>query len=157
MHYAAESGCRPLLAQYCQKVIPGIVAVLAGAAMDQDWEPYGCGKLQLLPEDLLLNVTGRVVVMVVEANLANGDDLGVLCEPLHVREVRGGEQACFMGMDPKGCVDPGVLFGDGDGAGDVVWTFSVANGEEGADTDLVSALNGSFAIRGELGSVEMSV
>ena len=60
-------------------------------------------------------------------------------------------------MDADGGVYPGVTLGEGDGAGEVVGTVSVADGEEGADAGIVGALDHGFAIRGELGAVEVGV
>ena len=82
---------------------------------------------------------------------------GVLGEALHVVEVGGGEQARLVRVDSDGGVDPGIALGEGDGAGEVVGAVSVADGEQGADAGIVGALDDGFAIRGELGAVEMGV
>ena len=81
----------------------------------------------------------------------------MLGEALHGGEVRRGEQARLVRVDTDGSVDPGVALGEGDGAGKVVRAIAVADGEQGADTRIVGALDHGFAIRGELGAVEMSV
>lgn len=58
MHYTAQSVRGPVLVQNCEEIVPGIVTVLTGAAVDQNGELCGCGKFQLLAEDLLLHVAG---------------------------------------------------------------------------------------------------
>src|ERR1700687_4408458 len=98
-----------------------------------------------------------MVVPIVEADFSDGEDLGMVGKALHIGEVRGGEQARFVRVDSNRGVDPRVLLGKGDGAGNVVGAVSVADGEQGADACVVGALDGGFAIRGELPTVEMGV
>lgn len=95
--------------------------------------------------------------MVVEADFADGDDLGVIGKALHVGEVRGGEQARFVRVDAYGRVDPWVLLSEGDRATDVVGAVSVANSEECANAGIISALDCGVAIRRELRTIEVSV
>jgi len=78
-------------------------------------------------------------------------------EALHELEVGGGEQARLVRVDTDGSVNPGIALGERDGAGEVVRTVAIADGEQGADTGIVGALDGGVAIRGELGAVEMGV
>ncbi len=157
MHDSGEAGGSPVLAEDGEEVIPGIGAVLAGAAVDEDGKFDGGGELELLAEDALLHLSRRVVVMVVESDFSDGDDLRVMGEALHEFEVGGGEQARFVRVDADGGVDPEVLLGEGDGAGEVVGAVSVANGEQSSDAGVVGALDDRFAIGGELGAVEMGV
>ena len=157
VHDAAEAGCGPLLVEDAEKIIPGIGAVLAGAAVDEDGELDGGGQRELPAEDLLLHVARGMVVVVVEADFADGDDARMLGEALHAVEVGGGEQARLVGVDADGSVNPGVALGEWDGAGEVVGAIAIADGEEGADAGVVGALDGGVAIGGELGAVEMGV
>jgi hypothetical protein len=60
-------------------------------------------------------------------------------------------------MDSYGCVDPRVLLGERDRAGDVVGAVSVADGKDRTDASVVGALDSGFTIRGEVGTVEVSV
>jgi len=53
-------------------------------------------------------------------------------------------------VDTDGSVDPGVALGEGDGAGNVIRAIPVADGEQGADTSIVGALDRGIAVRGEL-------
>jgi hypothetical protein len=157
MHDASEAGGSPVLAEDGEEVVPGVVAVLAGTAVDEDGELGGGGKLELLAENALLNVSRGVIVVVVESDFADGDELGMLGESLHVIEVGRGEQARFVRVDAGGGVDPRIALGERDGAGEVVGAVSVADGKQGAYAGIVGALDGSFAISSELSAVEMSV
>ena len=104
-----------------------------------------------------LDVSGRVVVPVVESDFADGDELWVRSELAEVIEVRGGEQARFVGMDSDGGVNPGIALGEGNGTGDIVRAVSVADGEKSTDACVIGALDGGVKIRGELRAVEVGV
>ena len=157
VHDAAEAGCGPLLVEDGEKIVPGVGAVLAGAAVDEDGKLDRGSQCELLAEDLLLRVAWGMVVVVVEADFADGDDARMLGKALHAVEVCVDEQARLVGVDADGSVNPGVALGERDGAGDVVRAVAIADGEEGADAGIVGALDGGVAIGGELGAVEMGV
>lgn len=106
---------------------------------------------------MLLDVSGRMVVPVVESDLSDGDDAGMGGESLHGIEVRRGEQARFVGMDSDGGVNPGIALGEGNGTGDIVRAVSVADGEKSTDACVIGALDGGVKIRGELRAVEVGV
>ena len=73
---AAEAGGFPLLFEQVESVVPGVGAVVGWAAVDDDGLLVGGGDLHLAAEDLLLGFARGVVVEVVEADLAAGDDFG---------------------------------------------------------------------------------
>ncbi len=67
MEDAAQAGGAPGFVDDLQAIGPGV------AAVDDDGELGRAGLVELAPEDLLLHLARRVVVVIVEANLAPGD------------------------------------------------------------------------------------
>lgn len=112
---------------------------LGGAAVDEDWFPGLCGDVKLGEEGLLLDIgCGVIDVVVVQADLADGDTARIGCERAHAGEsVRGG--VCrFLGVDADAGEDGGKFGragrrGDFKGAVHFGWTVADADGEDGAD------------------------
>ena len=111
-------------------VVPGV------AGVDHERQAELVGQADLLGECRALGVAGRVVVVVVEPGLADGDDLGV------VEQVgdRVDAVACFVGVEPDGGPDAGVGFGcrdRGEARGPVT-----ADGDHRGDAGLMGGVHG---------------
>src|ERR1019366_3172227 len=76
VQHAAKSPCRPVFSNQAQQVVPGVLAVIGRSAVNDDGQLGGAGHLHLLQEDSLLHVARRVVIKIIEADLAPGDYLG---------------------------------------------------------------------------------
>src|SRR5262249_25180626 len=96
---AAQTTGRPVFAKYVDGVIPGVLTLVRGARMNSDGRPRGAGLLHLPAKDLFVPLARRVVVKIIQADLAPGQDLGMLGKPLHLRVVALAGQLGFMRMD----------------------------------------------------------
>src|SRR5258706_287236 len=130
MQEASQPTRCPMLAQKCERVIPGILTIVRGAAMDHDWLLRRSRKLYLAQEDLLLRLARRVIVKIVEPDLAPGNHLGMARKllQLHIRFFR-----CilrFVRMNADGGEDPIMLFGEIQGAPKGSRLFTDADSED---------------------------
>ena len=83
--------------------------------VDDDGEVQVPGQLELGPKDLLLQVPGDLLPVVVQADLSDGLHLGVAGHGRHlVQPVRRQAQG-VLGVDPRGGVDVGVPLRQVDG------------------------------------------
>jgi hypothetical protein len=87
--------------------------------------------LHLLNEDALLHIARRVIVEVVEADLAPGDHVGIAGKALEFVEVRWRGECSFVRMNADRRVDARVFIGEFDGAVERAraGTVAVADGE----------------------------
>src|SRR6185369_6548683 len=100
-----KAGLFPFLIEYGQGI------VLSFAGVDRDWEISIASHAQLSSECVALDVSGRVVVVIVESDLAPRDHLRMLRE---IEEFRGQfiiQQTRFVRMDADSRVDEVVLVG----------------------------------------------
>jgi hypothetical protein len=80
--------------------------------MDHNREFRRPRKLKLSEKNLLLYVTRRMVVKIIEPYLPPGNDLGSVCEQAEFLEIRICRQLRFMGMNADGGVDEFVFLGE---------------------------------------------
>ncbi len=73
--------------------------------MDHDRQPGRTRQLHLPEEYLLLQLARRVIVEVVRADFAPGNDLGALCQLLQFLKVGIGGELGFVGMNADGGVE----------------------------------------------------
>ena len=166
MHDAAEVVRGPVFGDEVEEVLPGVGGAeflfglrggeLAGAAVDDDGLACGGGDFHLGDEGLLAGCRGCGVfdVVVVEADLADGDAAGVGGEGGEFFEGFGGGAGGLLGVDSGAGVEGGEGRGVG-GGGDVeglvhgVGAFADADGEDGVDTGVVGAARGLRCGRSE--------
>ncbi len=148
---AAEAGGLPDFFEEAEAIGPGI------AAMDDDGEFGGVGELHLLAEDAFLDVARGVIVEIVEADFAPGDDFGMLGKFGESFEMRRGDFLGLMGMDADRGVDPIVGFGVGQGGIEFFRAGTRADGEDGGDTGGAGAIEHGVAVVRELREVDVGV
>ena len=93
--------------QQVQAIAPSI------AAMDDDGKFCLGRQLHLVPEDFVLCFTRRMIVKIVQPDLAPGDYLGMpskIPQPLEVFRLRF---LGIVGMNAHGRINPIVLLGEG--------------------------------------------
>ena len=105
VQHAGEAAGGPMLANQAQHIVPGVLAVVGRAAVNDDGQLGGLCHLHLLNEDALLHVAWRVIVEVVESDLAPGDDLGIARQTFEFVEVRWRGELGFMRMNADRRVD----------------------------------------------------
>src|SRR5215831_14695537 len=117
-----------MLAQHLNGVVPGILAVVGRAAVNNDGQPRGPRLLHLPAKDLLLYVPWRVVIEVIESDLAPGNDLGMTGQLLHLRVIGLAGKLGFVRMNAQAGKDPVALRGNLDGAIERSRPGAAANG-----------------------------
>ena len=155
MHDAAEVVRGPVLGDEVEDVLPGVGGTeflfglgcreLAGAAVNEDGLARGGGDLHLGEEGLFLDVGGGVFeVVVIEADLADGDAAGVGGEGREFFQGFGGGAGSFLGVDSGAGVEgweSEVVHSVGDVEGLVhgAGAFADADGENGVDSGRVGS------------------
>src|ERR1700674_1940370 len=131
--------------------------MVRGAAVDYDRQ-LGClRQLQLLQKNMLLHVPRRMVIEIVQPNLAPGNDLGVLCQLRHLLEIGIAGKLGFVRMNPDGRINELMLFGELDAAVERTWARPAADGENGLNTRILGPLQHKGAVSIELLHLEMCV
>src|SRR5262249_34060262 len=101
----SEAGGAPVLFKHIEAVGPCI------AAMDDDGQFGLCSGRQRVAEYFGLYVARRVVVVIVEADLAPGNHFRMLGKASEFIEMRRRHFLRFVGMDANAGVNPVVLLG----------------------------------------------
>ena len=109
--------------------------------MDHDRQP-GCTRQFHLPEEyLLLQLAGRVIVVVVESDFSPGNDLGALCQLLQFLKIGIGGELGFVGMNADGGVNKLMPLSQLNAAVERSRTSAAADGD-----DLFNAASSARAI-----------
>ena len=98
-----------MLLDQCETVIPSVVRVFGWAAMDDDGQFGGAGQFHLTDEDSLLCISRRMIVVIVEADLAPCDHLRPARELFKFGEVGISGEFGFVGMNANCGVNHLVL------------------------------------------------
>ena len=163
MQDAAQAAGSPVLADERQAVVPGVLTVVGRAAVNDDGQLGRFCQFHLLQEDSFLHVSWRVIVKVVQSDLAPGDDSGMarpLCQAGVCRIVC---QTGFVGMNSHTRPDfrvlrfPVVFFRQLNTAVGRVGAVAVADGEIGNDAALLRASQHLVAVSVVALALEMSV
>ena len=114
------------------------------ADVEDDGEIEPAGDFKLIEEDAALHELGGIVVVVIEAALAEGEDFGFVAEAVFEESfVAGFDIGGVMGVDAKGGEDGGVGAGEGEGF--------VVIGDVGSDGDDAHHAGGGGAGGGRRG------
>jgi AraC-like DNA-binding protein len=81
MHDAAQSGVPPVSIKHEEEILPRVIGLVRTAAVDEDGALARGGNFELSDQACTLHVVGGAVVVIVEADFAAGDHLG-LCQEL---------------------------------------------------------------------------
>src|SRR5262249_37143007 len=154
---SAEVGRLPVLLDETETVIPCIVAVVGGPAVDHNRQLGRMCHFHLPDEYVLLYLSWRVVVVVVEANLAPGNHFRIARELFEAGEIRLFRQLGFMRMYAYGCVDKIMLLGDLDGTIESPRPITSSDRKHVQNACPVRPRNRLFAIRVEPRAVKMAV
>ncbi len=144
----------PVLFEDREAIVPRI------AAMDHDRQLCGARLLELPPEDALLHVARRLllVVVVIEAHLAPGDHARVPGELVELREMLFGGRFRVVRVDADRRVDPIVLLGEGNRGIDALGRARpAADREQRVDARRARALEHRGAIVVELRHLQVRV
>ena len=148
---AGESGRSPMLLDERKAVVPGI------AAVNDDGELSGVGELHLRAKNGGLHVAWGVVVKIIEANFAPGDDFGMLREASEFVQMLRCDFFGFVRVNANARVNPIVLFGEWESGVEFFWTGTGTNSEERANAGVASAHEHGFSIISELRKIDVRV
>ena len=101
-----------MIAQHLQRVIPCVLTVVAWAAVDDDRQLRRCGQFHLAAKNFFLYVARRVIIKIVQADFAPGNQLWMFCQIRHLLIVSFRRHAGFMRMQSRAGEDPVMLLGD---------------------------------------------
>ena len=95
----------PVFVEKGEKIVKGIGRVFGRATVNDDRQVGFCRERHLFDEDTLLQFGRRVVVVIVEPDLAPRNDVGMARKIAHF--VAGGivHKLRFMGVNAGGCED----------------------------------------------------
>src|SRR6476661_6555568 len=140
-----------------ETVLPGIIAVISGAAVDHNRQLLRVGHLHLSDKDALLHFAWRMIVIVIEADLAPGNHFRIASKLIKFGEIRFLRHLRFMRMDSDRCVNNLMLFSDLDGAVERARAITGAHSEHVHDASLTRTSNHLLAIRVETGAIEVAM
>lgn len=133
------------------QILPSVTAV------NDDWKFKISGDFQLPNENAFLHVSRRVVVMVIQTDLTQGDDLGILRSLGKTVKMGGFRALRFVGVDADRSVDPIELVGKRYRGGKVIRPPTSADGKQVFQSCRAGALDHSIAVAVELWIIEMRV
>ena len=148
---AGEPDRPPVLLYERKAVVPSI------AAMNDDGELSGVGELHLRAENGGLHVARGVVVKIIQANFAPGDDFGMLREASEFVQMLRRDFFGFVRVNTNARVNPIVLFGERDSGVEFFWPRPGANSEQSTNAGVAGALEHGFAIVSELRKIDVHV
>src|SRR5258705_174004 len=152
MNDSAESRVFPLFVEDRDRI------GLRFASVNRDREPSLTRHSQLPFECFALHLTGRVVVMKIQTDLAPGDHLWVLREILELLVQLFVEQSSFVRVNADSRVDEGILFSYSKrGRVRVCGYFAITHAHDYLDSGVKRPLNDGFAVGVKLGSLEVRV
>ena len=135
--------------QNIEAVGPGL------AAVNNDGAAGTARQVELFDEDALLNVARRMVVVIVEADLADGQEFGVLGQSGKLFVMGLGGELGFVRMNSGGGVDPGKTRGEGHRRSQRAG--GSADGQNVAHTGRLRPGQHVHAIRVEFGHVQVGM
>src|SRR5690242_8144419 len=146
-----------MLFEQRKTVLPGIVTAIRWAAVDYNRQLRVLRKLQLSEENISLSVTRRVIVKIVEADLAPGNYFWLCCKQLEFVEIPIRRQLCFMWMNADGCVYEFIFLRELNSAVKRSRPRAAADGDNAINASFASPRNHLLTVRVELLHLEMCV
>ena len=125
--------------------------------MDHDRLAGRQGNLHLPDEDFPLPFARRVVVMEVQADLADRKHLRVIDQPSKILESLFVGLRCVMGMNADRCIDRLVFVGQADRGFEVRRSVSRTDGEHRDNTRFPSPLQNLVPIRRKSPIIEVAM
>src|SRR5258705_5696333 len=147
----AEASWPPVFVDHVQTIGPGI------AAVNDDGKLCLLRKGHLIAEDAVLRFARRMIVVVVETDLAPGDDFGMLRQLSQLIQMLLRDFLGFMGMNANGGVNPVMLFGKWQCGIELLAARPGADSEQSRDSSRTRAIEHGFAVLRELREVDVCV
>src|SRR5262249_55127198 len=148
--YDAREFRSPLLFEYRERVVLGF------AGVNDRREPYLAGKLQLPTKDGALNLSRRVVVVIVQPHLAPSDYSRMLRERLQPGFALVVVDSGVVRMDADRCENEIVALGKPDRRRmRVLFDLAVSHANKKLDSGLARATKNLFAIGVKVGHLDV--
>src|SRR6476646_516303 len=133
----------------------GVVPCLPGVDDDRLWRIDG--ELQLTREDAALHFARREIVMVIQADLTDGEDLGVSSQDLEMIEGRGRGFRRVVRMYAYSRVDELVHIGETDGRFEIGRAIARADGQHACYTGGAGTLDNGIQVGLKLCIIQVAV
>src|SRR5579883_340506 len=146
-----DAFARPMPVQQAQGIVPRL------AGMDDDGLRGLAREFELALKDLALHGARSEVVVVVQADLADGDYLGVAEQPAEILVGFGRRLGGVVGMHAHGGVNERILIGQPDGYAQVRRPVAGADGQHALDPRRARPGDDRFAILREARVIQMAV
>src|SRR6267142_3314695 len=114
-------------------------------------------QIHLFPENPRLHLARGMIVIIVESDLAPGDDFRKLSEPCQFLQVLRRDFLRLVGMNSNRGENPVMLFGKGQRGIELLWPRAGADGQERAHSSGARALKHGVAVFRELRKVNVSM
>ena len=167
VHDAAQAVGAPVDLEDFKEVVPGVGGLVCAPAMDEDGALAGGGNFELADQARALDRMGRAFVVVVEADFAAGDDLGLDQQAIEPGENRVIDFGAVVGIDAGAGVELGdagsafrlavELAAEIEGAMHFRGSFADADGEDRTYAGLPGSSEHGGAVAGVTFAVKMGV
>jgi hypothetical protein len=114
-------------------------------------------EVQLAAENGLLDVSRRVVVVIIEADFADRDDLLVLCKLFQFKKMLLGGELRLVRVDADGGVNPVAAFGHFEARSQAMGTGATTDGYEMPDAAIPRPVKHLLAILVKLRKLQVGV
>src|SRR5690349_17813169 len=105
-----------MFADQIESVVPGVLGIVGWTAVDDDRQFSRARDLHLAQEDLLLHIARRMIVVVIESDLAEPNHATMTRKRFELCVVALCSQPGFVWMNADAGIDPVVLLSDADRA-----------------------------------------
>src|ERR1700676_19480 len=151
MQDAAQSRRTPDLFENAETIGPRV------AAMNDEGHLCLARQRELLAKNAILNVAGRMIVEIVEPNLAPSDHFRMLRECRKLIEMLRPDFLGLVRMDSHGSVNPIVLLGKWQRRVKLFRTGAGADGQQRRYSCTASAIQHGLAVLPKLRGIDMRV
>jgi len=141
----------PVIGDDLAKIVPGV------PAMNHNRQLQFAGKLELSSQYVELGLAVRVVIEVIQADFAEGQNLGGFGQETDFIAMCVAEVTGLVGMDPNRRIDPIVLFRNGKRGAKSVRCGASADCHDTGNPGSAGSFNDRVAVRVEGRVVQVSM
>ena len=123
--------------------------------MNDDWNLCGSRLFKLVAKYTSLNVSRRMIVVIIEPDFAPGDDPRMLCQPVQFIVVRVGRVLCFVWVNSRRGVNPVMLLSISNRGSKLLDLGPVPDRKHSANARRLCPRQHRVAIRIEIGNIHV--
>jgi hypothetical protein len=151
VHDAGDAGGRPDGFEYAQSIVPGF------PRMNHHRFARLTGQFQLAPEDGMLRVARSEIIMIIQADLPQGDHLGMAGQLAERCPGVGAGPARMMGMHAHRRPDRFVALGQPDGSLEIRRPLTCSDGQHAIHSLGQRPVDHRFPVRVEFVAIQMAM